>query len=235
MIGPLAAGLVLSLVVALGARALRLLTSGGAVAAVGVGTLVFAFGGWQRAGLLVLFFATSSALTRWQAARKPHPEHRAGRNGAQVLANGAVAAVLAVWGALWPAAWAATAFAGAVAASTADTWATEIGLLSKTPPRLITARLLRTRASVAPGTSGGVTWLGTIAACAGAVLIAGLSTVWLGTRLAPVWLGGFLGMTLDSILGATVEGRVRWMTNDAVNLLATIAGAVVAIVSTASP
>lgn len=228
MIGPLIAGLALSLGVALGARALRLLTSGGAAAAVVVGTLVFGLGGWQRAGLLVLFFATSSLLTRWQAARKPHPEHTAGRTGAQVLANGAVATALSVWGALWPAPWIATAFAGAIAASTADTWATEIGLLSKTPPRLITARLLRTRATVAPGTSGGVTWLGTIAACAGAAVIAGTSTAWLDTPLAPVWLAGFLGMTLDSILGATVEGRWRGMTNDAVNLLATVAGATLA-------
>ncbi len=228
MINSFAAGLALSLGVALAARALRLLTSGGAVAAVGVGTLVFGFGGWQRAGLLVLFFATSSLLTRWQAARKPHPEYTAGRTGTQVLANGAVATVLALWGVLWPAPWVATAFAGAIAASTADTWATEIGLLSKTPPQLITARLLRTRATVAPGTSGGVTWLGTIAACAGAVVIAGTSTGWLETPLAPVWLGGFLGMALDTILGATVEGRWRWMTNDAVNLLATVAGATLA-------
>lgn len=230
MIGSLATGLALSLVVALGARALGLLTSGGAVAAVGVGTVVFGFGGWQRAGLLVLFFATSSLLTRWQAAHKPHPEHRGGRNGAQVLANGAIATVLAVWGALWPAPWNAAAFAGAVAASTADTWATEIGLLSNSPPRLITARLLRTRATVAPGTSGGVTWLGTIAACAGAGVIAGTSLVWLDAPFAPVWLAGFVGMTLDSILGATVEGRLRWITNDAVNLIATAASAALAAI-----
>jgi uncharacterized protein (TIGR00297 family) len=228
VIGALATGFVLSVAVTLVARALRLLTAGGAVAAVGVGTLVFGFGGWQRAELLVLFFATSSLLTRWQAARKPHPEHTAGRTGAQVLANGAVATVLALWGVLWPAPWVATAFAGAIAASTADTWATEIGLLSKMPPQLITVRLLRTRTTVAPGTSGGVTWLGTIAACAGAAVITGTSTGWLETPLAPVWLGGFLGMALDSILGATVEGRWRWMTNDAVNLLATVAGATLA-------
>jgi len=219
------------MIVALAARALRLLTTGGAAAAVGLGTLVLGFGGWPRAALLVLFFATSSALTRWQAGRKPHPEHCTGRTGAQVLANGTVATALAVLETLWPARWATAAFAGAVAASTADTWATEIGLLSTTPPQLITARLLRRRGTVVPGTSGGVTWLGTLAAGAGAALIAGFGTAWLGTRFAPVWLAGFIGMALDSILGATVEGRWRWMTNDTVNLLATIAGAVVAAIS----
>ncbi len=225
-------GFVLSLAISLPARALRWLTTDGAIAAVFVGTLVYASGGWARAGLLVLFFATSSVLTRWQASRKPHPEHIAGRDAAQVLANGAVATVLSVWGALSPAPWVAAAFAGAVAASTADTWATEIGLLSKAPPRLITAGVLRAHATVSPGTSGGVTWLGMIAACAGSAVIAGTSTAWLATGLAPVWAGGVFGMALDSLLGATVEGRWRWMTNDAVNFLATVSGATCAAVLT---
>ena len=226
----LAAGCVLSLVVAATANALRLLTLGGAAAAVAVGTLVFGFGGSRHAGLLVLFFATSSALTRWQAQRKPHPEHIKGRNGGQVLANGTVAALLAVWAGVSPTPWVHAAFAGAIAASTADTWATEVGLLSKAPPRLITTRVLRTRAEVPPGTSGGVTWLGTIAAGVGAAVIAWFSMAWLGTQPAAIWLAGFIGMTVDSILGATVEGRVRWMTNDGVNLIATATGAVLAAV-----
>jgi uncharacterized protein (TIGR00297 family) len=230
MIGPLAAGFLLSAGVAVAARALRLLTHDGVLAAVAIGTLVFGFGGWKEAGLLALFFATSSLLTRWHARRKPHPEHAAGRSAPQVLANGSVATLLAVWGSALAAPWVSAAFAGAIAASTADTWATEIGLLSRTPPQLITARLLRTRTVVPPGTSGGVTWLGTIAACAGAALIAGSSTVWLDTRFASVWLAGVVGMTLDSTLGATAEGRWRWMTNDTVNLIASIGGALLAAV-----
>ncbi|HVH31495.1 MAG TPA: DUF92 domain-containing protein [bacterium] len=227
---PVIVGLALSLAVSLTARVLRWLTTDGAVAAVLVGTLVFASGGWPRAGLLVLFFGTSSVLTRWQASRKPHPEHAAGRSVAQVLANGAVATVLSAYGALHPAAWATVAFAGAIAASTADTWATEIGLLSKTPPRLITAGMRRAPATVSPGTSGGVTWLGAIAACAGSAVIADTSSMWLATPLAPVWAGGVFGMALDSLLGAMVEGRAKWMTNDAVNLVATVGGATCAVV-----
>ncbi len=218
-------GFVLALGVSLIARVLRWLTTDGAVAAVLVGTLVYASGGWVRAGLLVLFFATSSVLTRWQAMRKPHPEHTTGRNALQVLANGAVATALSVSSTLHLAPWAVVAFAGAIAASTADTWATEIGLLSHAPPRLITAGLRRTRETVSPGTSGGVTWLGAIAACAGSAVIAGGSTTFLATPLAPVWAGGVFGMALDSLLGATLEGQWRWMTNDAVNFLATVGGA----------
>src|SRR5947199_4651384 len=85
----LAAGCVLSLVVAATAHALRLLTLDGAAAAVAVGTLVFGFGGWRHAGLLVVFFVTSSGLKRLQARRKPHPETTRGRSGGQALPNGA--------------------------------------------------------------------------------------------------------------------------------------------------
>src|SRR2546422_10482157 len=75
-----------------------------------------------------------------------------------------------------------------------------------TPPRLITARLLGTRAEVQPGTSGGVTWLGTIGACIGAVVIAGSGAAWLHTAFGRVGLAGFIGEMVDGILGATVEG-----------------------------
>jgi len=35
-------------------------------------------------------------------------------------------------------------------------------------------------------------------------------------------------MLLDSLLGATVQGKVSWFDNDVVNLAATLAGAMVA-------
>ncbi len=216
-------GFVLSLGISLTARTLRWLTIDGAVAAMLVGTLVYATGGWQRAGLLVLFVATSSVLTRWQASYKPHPEHAAGRNAAQVLANGAVATVLSVYGALHPAPWAAVAFAGAIAASTADTWATEIGLLAPSPPRLIT-----TGQPTARGESGGITWQGTLAGCIGAAAVAGAGAWWMGTPIVPVIAAGSAAMLFDSFLGATVEGKYRWISNDVVNGLTTIAGAALA-------
>lgn len=224
VLSPFIIGFIFSLVISLTARRLQWLTTDGAVAAVGMGTLVFGFGGWPQAGLLVFFFATSSALTRWQAARKPHPDG-AGRNAAQVFANGTIATVLSVWGALHPSPWVHFAFAGAIAASTADTWATEIGLLAPSPPRLLTTGQI-----VARGQSGAITWQGTLAACVGAAGSAVLASLWIHTPLLPVWAAGTGAMLLDSLLGATMEGRQRWMTNDAVNLLATTAGASLAAI-----
>jgi len=153
--------------------------------------------------LLLAFFVLSTLLSRRGTAR----------NERQVIANGGIAALAALAG-NW------TWFAGALAAATADTWATEIGSHSRTLPRLITDG-----SRVPAGTDGGITLLGTAGAIAGAWFIAGLSSL-LGQRsLVAIAAAGVAGMTIDSLLGATVQGKVRWMDNDAVNLAATLTGA----------
>jgi len=184
----------------------RWLTPRGSTAALVVGVAV-AYGlGWRGVAALLAFFVSSSLLS------KRHIQ----RNERQVVAHGGVAALAALAG-NWP------AFAGSLAAATADTWATEIGRRARTPPRLVT-----TWAPVPAGTDGGMTLLGTLGGIAGAGFIAGTSYL-LGYPWAIViTLAGAVGMLLDSILGATVQGRVRWMDNDAVNLAATLTGAVVA-------
>lgn len=217
-------GGVLSLGVAAGARTVRALTRDGAVAAVVVGTVVFGFGGWLAAVLLLTFFTTSSLLTRWRAERKSHPEHPErcrGRTAGQVLANGLVASVLAVWAGIAPSVAVWTALAAALAASTADTWATEVGMAGQATPRLIT-----TWQPVPPGTSGAITFVGTAAGVTGALLIASLSALLLQTGVVVVLVAGSVAMVGDSLLGASVEGRIPAVTNDVVNLLATTIGAV---------
>ena len=136
-----------------------------------------------------------------------------------------------------------------------DTWATELGVLSKHLPRLIT-----TGKPVERGTSGGVTLTGSAATLAGAGLVAlvmGLTSpaypFWRG--LALVSAAGFVGAFIDSFLGATVqviyydparqketERRIfdqdgnpvaplsgwTWMNNDAVNFISSLVGALAA-------
>lgn len=248
----------------LGYRA-HALTVGGAVAACLVGGTIFAFGGLTWAVLLVLFFASSSALSFVKASderkrRAGETFEKGGRRDAlQVLANGGVAGVAALllplgnYGVLF------AAFTGALAAATADTWATEIGVLSRAEPRMIT-----TGRAVPVGTSGGVTLLGSGASLAGALCIAlGAALLGMLQKSAPGWpvllaagaAGGLFGSLADSLAGATVqasyycpvcgkatESRVHrcgtptqlvrglaFVNNDLVNGIATLAGAIVGV------
>jgi uncharacterized protein (TIGR00297 family) len=191
------------------------LTGRGAAAALAVGVATIYGFGWRGMTVLLAFFFSSNVLTAAARGRK-HSGGGGRRTARQVVANGGVAALAALAG-NWS--W----FAGALAAANADTWATEIGSHSRSLPRLIT-----TGNPVPAGTDGGMTVLGTAGGLAGAALISGLSHT-LGYRMAaPVAAGGALGMLLDSLLGATVQGKVSWMDNDAVNLAATLTGAVCA-------
>lgn len=171
-----------------------------AALAVGLAT-VYGFG-WRGFLLLLAFFVSGSLLPK-----------KTTRNERQVLANGGVAALAALAG-NWP--W----FAGALAAATADTWATEIGRHSRTQPRLISNGM-----PVLAGTDGGMTLLGTTGAIAGAGLVAGLSYGFGQRGAFAIAVAGVVGMLVDSLLGATVQRKVRWMDNDAVNLAATLSGA----------
>ena len=106
------------------------------------------------------------------------------------------------------------ACAGAMAAVNADTWATELGVLSSHPPRLIT-----TGRRVEVGASGGITWLGIGASLGGALLIGltgGLGMVMLrqgwavaGAVVLAATGGGLAGSLFDSLLGATVQA-IYW-------------------------
>ncbi|MEF8772458.1 DUF92 domain-containing protein [Halodesulfurarchaeum sp.] len=111
------------------------------------------------------------------------------------------------------------AFAGSVGTALADTLSSEIGGLYDDP------RLLTSFEPVEPGTDGAITWQGELAGIAGAAIIALLTVVVLPlswVSVAIVILAGLIGMTVDSVAGATIEGQ--YIGNQAVNFLATSAG-----------
>lgn len=207
----LAAGLVAST----GMHA-RALTASGAFAAVSVGTVLVGAGGWWSGVLIVVFFVSSSALSR--VRREVQPRIRAAKGGrrdaVQVFANGGIPMLLTLAAGLAdnPAP-GLIATAGAIAGASADTWATEIGRTSIQPPRMIT-----TWRHAPSGSSGAVSTRGTLGALAGAGAIgltAALGTAagwWLPDRpvaavLIAVSIAGFAGALVDSILGATVQAQ----------------------------
>jgi uncharacterized protein (TIGR00297 family) len=183
---------------------------------------LFLSGGLLFIILLLLFFATSTFFTRFhQAEKKAIERNLHARSGpravAQVAANGGPALIMALLYAATHNPLFVTAFAGALAACNADTWASEIGVLSKAQPIS-----LLTRRPVQRGLSGGVTALGTLASLGGAAVIA---LVYLGWQrffaasytpaaLQPllrqsllVLLAGGAGSLFDSLLGETLQAQ----------------------------
>jgi uncharacterized protein (TIGR00297 family) len=250
-------GLGLSALIAGVAYCRKSLTRSGALAATAVGTAIFFGGGpwWFLA--LFTFFVTSTLLGRVGRARKAAlaQDYQKGdrRDAMQVFANGGVAALCALMVMLAPSPWLGGAVLGALATATGDTWATELGVLSRRPP----VSLLGLR-RVPAGTSGAVSLLGLVATLLGGLAIGGvgsLAPVALGT---PAWVSlvvgavaGVGGSLVDSLAGATIQASFHcptcdracevpvhhcgtttehqrgplWLDNDTVNLLATFTGA----------
>lgn len=212
-------GILLAALVAFVAYRLKTLSRSGAFAAFLLGAVVFGFGGLPWAIVLLTFFITSSGLSRLLKQRKNPIEGQfakgSRRDAWQVGANGGVAGLAALLGVFFPGSvipW--VLFASAFAAANADTWATELGVLSRKWPRSI-----RNWQRVPPGTSGGISPAGTLAAAGGAALIA--LAAWLvqpaigaGERDRFVFaliiaLSGFAGSIVDSLLGATIQA-IYW-------------------------
>lgn len=221
-------GIGLALLVAGAAWRAGALTWQGALAAAILGADIFGLGGLGWAILLLAFFISSSLLSRLFRRRKQAMDEKfskgSQRDGWQVAANGGIAGIFVLLHLLAPgAAWPWLGFAGALAAANADTWATELGVLSQATPRLVT-----TGRPVERGTSGGVTPLGLLAAGAGALLVALLAMLfWQGRVLAlpagaPEWLARSTGASIQTTLSLPQSlGLLAWIT------LAGLAGSLV--------
>lgn len=118
-------------------------------------------------------------------------------------------------------------YVASLATKLSDTCASEIG---KAYGR--TTYLITTLRPVPKGTEGAVSLEGTLAGVVGSVIIA--LAGWqlrlcgpLGAALSV--LAAFVATTCESLIGATVQGKVKWLTNELVNFINTAIGAAVAI------
>lgn len=176
--------------------------------------------------LIVLFLIMSLLATKFSKKYKMSlGEFEGRRTSKNVISNGVVACFMAAFGGYYSTF--VGGFIGAIATATADTLASEIGVLDQHP------RLITTLQAVDPGTNGAVSPLGTLIAIIGAAVI-GIAAFLLGVEydfvaaIVVAVVSGTVGCFIDSILGALFENH-GWMTNEHVNLLATIAGALVGI------
>jgi len=236
----------------------------GAVAGAVLGAVIFVAAGPLLWLLMAAFVLSSTGFTRFRAQQKEELSkilEKGGRRDAlQVLANGGVGMLMAILLRLTGEPQIVFAMAAAFASANADTWASEIGPLSRREPvSLVTLR------RVARGTSGGVSWLGVSATVCGALLIAvvfaganalvaGAPAGFLSTA-GMVTAAGVFGSLIDSLLGCTVQAQyasapdgvtersitdgkknvlirgLPFVTNDVVNFLSTAAAAAAGLVA----
>ncbi|MGB9717019.1 MAG: DUF92 domain-containing protein [Thermoproteota archaeon] len=195
------------------------LTFSGVLASVLLGVIVVFLGGWDCFIILLAFLILGVGFTKYRRRDKEldtlSQEKGGVRSWVNVLANGGPAAIPIMLEHVFRMEVFLVFFTTAVCSAAADTLATEIGLLSNSKPRLIT----RLKSRVEKGVSGGVTLLGTVAGLLGSVAIAlvALALHLVNTPgilsgvsdfqrlLVACSAGGFLGMIVDSLLGATVQ------------------------------
>ena len=186
-----------------------------------MGILIIFTAGFNWLLLIFAFLILGLVFTKYKHEyKKEMGIYEGTRSVKNVISNGIVSFVMAAFGNY-------AGFIGSIAVATADTLASEIGVVDKSP------RLITTFKKVPPGTDGGISPLGTAAGIIGAGIIGILAYI-LGisadpfTALKIAVISGTFGCFVDSILGAVLESR-NYLTNEHVNLLATVSGAILGI------
>lgn len=212
------------------------------IAAILFGIIAFGLAGLTGAVIALVFFVSSSLLSKDMISEEYILDEKFRRNGTQVWSNG-------FWFAFWIMIWFLSkekiflvAGIASMASATADTWASEIG----THHTKGKTWLISTFEKVKPGTDGAISVSGTIASLLGSLIVALIfwlidGEVSLFTS-AVIVLAGFIGSLIDSWIGATWQGaeikewltkifakRISYVDNNMVNWLASGSASVVAL------
>lgn len=220
----------------------KLLTPLGYANAWILGVLVWGCLGWRGYVVVMVYFLVGTAVTRIGMAEKEAAgiaEKRSGVRGPENVWGSALTATVCALGA-WlvggglvsglPGEWVALFGLGYVASfatKLSDTTASEVGKAYGKRTFLIT-----TLQPVSAGTEGAVSLEGTLAGVVGSALIAvvgwavGLISV-LGIVLCLI--AAFIATNLESVIGATLQEELPWLTNELVNIVNTTIGAIAAI------
>jgi uncharacterized protein (TIGR00297 family) len=217
----------------------KLLTPAGLIHAWGLGVIVWGTLGWRGYGVVMFYFLSGSAVTRIGMAQKEAAgiaEKRGGARGPENVWGSAFTATICAigvaaikFGWLDPG-WESLFLLGYVASfatKLADTTASEVGKAYGKSTFLIT-----TLKPVPRGTEGAISLEGTVAGIVGGILISlvayGLGMITF-TGVIICTIASFVATNLESVIGATLQEQLDWLTNELVNVINTIIGAVVAI------
>lgn len=220
-----------------------LLTAQGWIHAAALGTMLWGSVGWRGWLAVVVYLVLGSLVTRIGFSNKQRrglAEAREGRRGPEnVWGSAAVGAGLSLVLAASPQdaiLWRQLlliGFSASFAAKLADTFGSELGKRWGRSTLLIT-----TLRPVAPGTDGAISLEGTMASAVGSVVMT-LALWWLSSPELPlipnamaagvVMVVGLLATLAESVLGALVQNRVGWLSNELINALQTLLAAVLAI------
>ena len=245
-------GAALGLIICLLSYKARFLTLSGAIAAFVLAVIVFGFGGLKWSVPLLVFFFSSSLLSKIRKKINPEMElyfdKTGNRDYMQVISNGGLGGVLILVNLISPNEMLYLIYLSIFASACADTWATEIGTLRKTN----TYNILSLK-KIDQGVSGGISVSGSLGALLGAAVISFSSFTWMPVPklvlFFVVMICGFCGSFIDSLLGASVQLRykctvcgkftertihcghdagyfkgIKWVSNDVVNLVSGLAG-----------
>ena len=220
-----------------------LLTAQGWIHAAALGTMLWGSVGWRGWLAVVVYLVLGSLVTRIGFSNKQRrglAEAREGRRGPEnVWGSAAVGAGLSLVLAASPQdaiLWrqlVLIGFSASFAAKLADTFGSELGKRWGRSTLLIT-----TLRPVAPGTDGAISLEGTMGSAVGSVVMT-LALWWLSSPELPlipnamaagvVMVVGLLATLAESVLGALVQNRVGWLSNELINALQTLLAAVLAI------
>jgi len=218
----------------------KLLTPAGLLHGWLLGVLIWGSLGWRGYLVVLFYFLVGSAVTRIGLAQKEAEgiaEKRSGARGPENVWGSALTGTLCALGTLAiPVLDRDTelityllllGYVASFSTKLSDTCASEVGKAYGKRTFLIT-----TLQPVARGTEGAVSLEGTLA---GVVASAAIALVGWGVGLIDllgvVWciLAAFIATNIESLIGATLQAKVSWLTNEVVNFLNTLIGAIAAV------
>ncbi|HJJ47670.1 MAG TPA: DUF92 domain-containing protein [Methanocorpusculum sp.] len=201
----------------------------GVFAAVLIGVILITFANVMWFFVVLAFFIIGSLFTKFKYALKDKMGVSQSRKGVRgymnAFANVGVAVIGAILYGITGEIMFAALFVGSVAVATADTLASEIGVLGGTPVMITSFK------PCPVGTNGGVTMTGEIACLCGSAFISLLAYslgIVPGYVAVICFLTGIIGTNLDSLVGALIENR-GVIGNSGTNFIATASGGLIAL------